>query len=252
MIDNKTGKYYVYRLKHKPTGKYFHELTWATHSPTQSGVILKDVSDKVFTSPEQLGKLWSRVEENRNALFQLESMFQSNSAVESERTKETLDKFKSIVQTMDDMEIEICELIPAPENKLKKSLLKRAKESQVQQALKSRFGECCVSGNNVSVDLFNGYQDWLKMPNKEEWTHLASLNKNRSGSVIEVLNKVEELGIKTYTFDPERHPRTIAIKEEDLNFIRLTDKNIIRNSVEIAKITGLYKAICVEFGLSEI
>jgi len=250
MIDNKTGKYYVYRLLHRPSGKYFQELMCSTYRAEELRVSLSKDGSRIFTSASQLGKLWGRVETLRSQMNKADDLSSPNTPQANNSLAQIHKKAAEVLEIMDSMEIEISELFTAPNPEIEEKLRMEAIKEQASNALQSAFPTIFEGSSRNHMELFNGFLSWEKLKDKEQWTNIVSLEKVDGRSSRTIVDKLDELGIKTHIFDIENHPRIMAINDEDLNLIKLTSKNIIRNLVNIEEALKLKAEIFARFGLN--
>ena len=248
MIDEETGKHYVIRLRHKPSGEYFRELETQMH--TGPYVVLDKSGDRIFTTASQMGKLWSRVEQLK---IDSEKFKDLSHETKSDSAHQTIDKISSaadrVISLMDNMELEICYLQPALEKQIEDKFRQEVKIEQANGVFLKRFGSI-VHGAGDPYAMYCAFLLWEKMINREKWTSVIKLEKAKDLTYDGILNTLKDLAIEIHVFDPDSNPRLIAITEEDVNLIRLTNKNIIKNSFSVSEALKLKAAIFEQFGLS--
>ena len=250
-------KTFVYRLKHKETGKYLNSIqvpNTAT-SWTSPHITLSDNTNTIFSTPELVAKIYARVDvarlyyENRNIL---EDLYNDNTSDCVEHSYGAMSLLKKVLDIFDQLELEVSELaIPEDKQikKQKKVANKVIKDIRCKQSLAATIDS--ITETHIKNEyIVDGFQTWERSRTNDV-DYIIKLQKNRTGVALPVLTFLEELGIKFVNLDSEKpnviKGQLIGVSNQDFHLIKIARHEIIENSVAIKDVLQLQEELAKKF-----
>lgn len=257
MYDISTGKQYVYRLKDPSNGLYFKDIQIVVEDSSQSRIMLSPDATMLFKSPEELSRLFYKIDQARKTVEHLNTLNLSEVDTNSKHKyiKEKREKLQEIIKTFDSLEMEILEVKTADEPTLKvfNDIISSVNDVRTEHLFEHDFALIIESKEKTRTfkEFYEVFKQWKCLDNSDSYTHIIFGGKPHKDSYINKisinLSNLEDilksLGLKYFLFENPPHCGFAALNSDDFNFLRLSHPDSIVSYVEIAKAIELREQI---------